>query len=170
MTELQVGWYLYRAYNDAGELLYVGKSNNAVRRWREHMEAQPWAHEVTTWRRDPRVWESEAACLAAERQAIRFERPRYNIVHNGANRRRVDPRTMRRPAPGRPQSSSDGEFLWWVPYACAVVVAWALLTAGLWRLMDEHPPTLRGWVGAGMVAAALIWWVWPKERRRRRRR
>ena len=76
--------YLYRLYDDAGQLLYVGISNNPVRRGHQHIDRQPWAHQVRR-----QEWSSpyptRRAALDAERLAIIAEKPRYNVVHGEAH-------------------------------------------------------------------------------------
>jgi excinuclease UvrABC nuclease subunit len=68
---------VYRAYDEDGELLYVGISMN--------LEGRLAKHRVTTWW--PEVdeitvkWFSgREAAKAAERAAIRNENPRYNVA------------------------------------------------------------------------------------------
>lgn len=34
--------FVYRCYNEAGELLYLGRTNNLARRWREHRTDRHW--------------------------------------------------------------------------------------------------------------------------------
>lgn len=68
---------LYRLYDDAGELLYVGIGAQPKSRISEHRK-KPWGSEIhsttTEWH------ESRDAALAAEAAAIAAERPAYNIV------------------------------------------------------------------------------------------
>jgi predicted GIY-YIG superfamily endonuclease len=66
---------LYRHFNEAGELLYVGVTCNFISRGATHRAAS-WArdvHKITLERFSKR---SEA--LAAEAEAIRFEGPKHN--------------------------------------------------------------------------------------------
>lgn len=88
---------LYRIYGDDGALLYVGESNDTLRRFVEHLKDQRWAAEVADHRRDPRVFYSKADVQATEKEAVERERPRFNIEYNQRNPDRVDPRTMRYP-------------------------------------------------------------------------
>jgi predicted GIY-YIG superfamily endonuclease len=71
---------LYRFYDAAGALLYIGITNSIPRRLGEHDERKPWfANSVrATFEHHP----SRAAALTAEKKAIKAERPKYNIVHN----------------------------------------------------------------------------------------
>ena len=69
--------YVYRLWDDAGDLLYVGISKTLVNRLTQHDESQPWAAEVAsvTAKRYP----SRDKARAAEIEAIQTENPRYNI-------------------------------------------------------------------------------------------
>ena len=72
---------LYRFYDAGGTLLYVGVTLNPVSRWKQHSKDKPWwadVADIKVERHDDR-----RAVLAAERDAIIRERPRYNVVHNG---------------------------------------------------------------------------------------
>lgn len=67
---------VYRLFDDAGQLLYVGMGRNPMARWATHAEQEWWAKisrftvEWHTSRQDARV---------AEWQAIRSERPMHNV-------------------------------------------------------------------------------------------
>jgi hypothetical protein len=69
---------LYRFYGTDETLLYVGITDDPWRRWREHVQTQPWyplvKHQAITW------YEDRLAAEIAERVAIRRERPRFNIA------------------------------------------------------------------------------------------
>lgn len=71
---------LYRFYNSTGELLYIGITNRVPRRLDEHGDEKPWYHQVA----DVKVehHRDRHAALAAEKTAIKTERPKYNVVHN----------------------------------------------------------------------------------------
>ncbi|ANS70460.1 hypothetical protein SLINC_8236 [Streptomyces lincolnensis] len=69
---------LYRLYGPEG-LLYVGISVCPLTRIRTHLRQQPWASQVIGVRID---YPCDAE--AAEREAVWTERPRYNVVFNGA--------------------------------------------------------------------------------------
>ncbi|MGW5616244.1 GIY-YIG nuclease family protein [Streptomyces sp. NPDC003877] len=66
---------VYRLYDSAGALLYVGSSYNPVRRCRDH-HAKPWWSLVA--RRDEEWFPSKEAAYAAEMAAIAAEAPPYN--------------------------------------------------------------------------------------------
>lgn len=69
---------LYRFLSADGELLYVGITSNPGRRWPEHEKSKPWWHEVTNIKCERHL--NRDAALFAETEAIRNERPRYNIA------------------------------------------------------------------------------------------
>lgn len=72
--------WLYRMFNDDGELLYIGITKNRYQRWRTHEKSKPWISEATTWKWE--VIDPQADPLEVEKRAIKSERPRYNVVHN----------------------------------------------------------------------------------------
>lgn len=165
---------LYRAYNDVGDLLYIGQTSRAaVARWAEHMDEQPWAHEVAQWVRDPRVWPSERAVCRAEEAAIKAEWPRYNYEHNLRNPHRVPVYRQRRRAgaPTWPQprlvrrQAAVRRAGWWAG-------GWATLalTLTLWIWLGLHVP----FAGAGLagltIASAVVWYAAVRVRRWRRQR
>jgi predicted GIY-YIG superfamily endonuclease len=72
---------LYRFYNNDNELLYIGISLSAAQRASQHKKTQGW------WRLVARMDVEHLDCSrseieAIERDAIKRERPRFNIVHN----------------------------------------------------------------------------------------
>lgn len=74
------GQFLYRLYSRSGELLYVGVTDNCLRRWKEHSKIQPWWSEVHRLTQD---WFPDRTSVeAAERRAIQVERPVHNKTHN----------------------------------------------------------------------------------------
>ena len=68
---------LYRFFDDAGTLLYVGISNSWTRRFESHLNDKPWIKDVSqttiSW------FDKRYKAIAAERTAIRWENPKYNI-------------------------------------------------------------------------------------------
>lgn len=78
--------YLYRWYDAHDQLLYIGKSNNAVRRAGEH-EGKPWWASVARSTVEP--YASEKLVLKAEEAAIKSEKPLFNDLHNHGNKRRI---------------------------------------------------------------------------------
>jgi hypothetical protein len=71
---------LYRHFDAAGELLYVGISLSAMSRLGQHAAVSPWAKDITTVKIETLPSREEA--LAAERVAIKTEHPKFNINHN----------------------------------------------------------------------------------------
>lgn len=69
---------LYRFYDSGMGLLYVGITQDPWRRWSQHAREKPWyrqaKHWTVTW------YESEPLARLAETQAIKGERPRFNIA------------------------------------------------------------------------------------------
>lgn len=67
---------VYRLFDEAGRLLYVGTSANPQSRWEQHAREKLWWSSVT---RATVEWcASRPDALAAEREAIRSERPLHN--------------------------------------------------------------------------------------------
>jgi predicted GIY-YIG superfamily endonuclease len=71
---------LYRFYDSTDRLLYIGITNRITRRLDEHGDEKPWYGEVTRVKVEHHP--DRYAALAAEKSAIKTERPKYNIVHN----------------------------------------------------------------------------------------
>lgn len=70
---------LYRHRNEAGDLLYVGVSSRISRRVKEHSQHSPWWLDIA--RIDLQHFPDREAVLEAERNAIKNEKPKYNIHH-----------------------------------------------------------------------------------------
>ena len=72
---------LYRHFDGAGALLYVGISLNAVARLAQHRIGSPWFESIT---RIELEWHpTRRGAMAAEVEAIRAERPAHNVIHAG---------------------------------------------------------------------------------------
>lgn len=69
---------VYRLYDAAGVLLYVGVAARPESRWKQHALAKRWWPEVA--RRDVQWCADRQAALKAEAAAIREEGPLYNTV------------------------------------------------------------------------------------------
>lgn len=69
---------LYRFYNDGGQLLYVGITNDPPRRMKRHSEKKSWWPKVRGLTFD--WYPDRSSVLAAEKRAIRIENPLHNIV------------------------------------------------------------------------------------------
>ncbi|MFI8191403.1 GIY-YIG nuclease family protein [Streptomyces sp. NPDC085946] len=78
---------LYRLYNVAGDLLYVGISNNPENRLRGHRSDKSWWHEVDGvsihW------FDTRYKASVAEAEAIAVEKPRHNRQGTEAHRARI---------------------------------------------------------------------------------
>lgn len=72
---------LYRFFAADESLLYVGITCDVGRRWDRHSRDKPWWTEMT--RSTVEHFDTREAVLAAEEAAIRAEKPRYNVRHNG---------------------------------------------------------------------------------------
>ena len=90
--------HLYRAYDHVGTLLYVGISLNTLNRVSQHRtDASPWFPNMA--RLEMQAFASREEAEAAERAAIRSEKPRHNICHNYTppppldGRNPIEPRT-----------------------------------------------------------------------------
>ena len=73
---------LYRFYDEAGVLLYVGITADPGTRFKQHRGDKEWWTQVVNIRIEKLP--TRAAVLAAERKAIREERPLWNVAHNEA--------------------------------------------------------------------------------------
>lgn len=69
---------LYRHFDAAGNLLYVGISFNALHRLSQHREHSSWFEKIA--RVDILQFETREAAAAAEKNAIQEENPVYNVV------------------------------------------------------------------------------------------
>ena len=73
-------FHLYRHFDAAGTLLYVGVSISALNRLMGHKEKAHWYWTIA--RMDVANYETRQASLDAERRAIVEEKPLFNITHN----------------------------------------------------------------------------------------
>jgi excinuclease UvrABC nuclease subunit len=73
---------VYRMYDSKGDLLYIGKSQSFLSRVQQHAETKTWWTEVA----NISVTHYPCRCTTedAERDAIRAEKPKYNVIHNQA--------------------------------------------------------------------------------------
>lgn len=98
---------LYRWFNDSGELLYVGITNDVGRRTDEHAEKEWWSQVASS---QVEWFPSRKAALDAEKRAIIAERPLFNVQHNGLMKR---PRLKRkmdvRPPMSGPRARREAE-------------------------------------------------------------
>ena len=72
---------LYRHYDKNGTLLYIGVSLHAVQRLIDHRDKSHWFEDIT--RIDVQWYLSRSEAYAAEKHAIKTEKPKHNITYNG---------------------------------------------------------------------------------------
>jgi predicted GIY-YIG superfamily endonuclease len=72
---------IYRMRDLSGRLLYIGVTNGGLRRFMEHSKDKTWWREVTQIDVE-HVHCSRSIIESIEREAIRTERPLYNVTHN----------------------------------------------------------------------------------------
>lgn len=72
---------IYRMRDLSGRLLYIGVTNGGLRRFMEHAKDKTWWREVAQIDVE-HVHCSRPVIESIEREAIRSERPLYNVVHN----------------------------------------------------------------------------------------
>jgi predicted GIY-YIG superfamily endonuclease len=82
---------LYRHYDAGGRLLYVGISIDPNRRFRKHSYESDWFDRVTTVKIERFATHAEA--VAAERVAVRDEKPEHNSIKFQGRKRRLLPHT-----------------------------------------------------------------------------
>lgn len=71
--------HLYRHFDAAGQLLYVGVSVHALVRLCDHKKESEWFWRIA--RIDVTAYATRDDALRAERLAIRREKPRFNVQH-----------------------------------------------------------------------------------------
>jgi hypothetical protein len=69
---------LYRWYDGSATLLYVGRSYSAMARAAAHASGSSWYDDATIMIKQR--YPSLAELVKAERQAIKTERPKYNVA------------------------------------------------------------------------------------------
>ena len=74
--------FVYRAFDAADRLLYIGCTVNFEQRRRTHEQRSPWAHRVDRW--DVERFDTQAPALLGEEAAIKAEHPEFNAMYNGA--------------------------------------------------------------------------------------
>lgn len=75
---------LYRHFDAANELLYVGISLSVAHRLSQHMRGSRWSGQIARVTVEHFATRDDA--LQAEERAIKVERPRFNVVHNNTNK------------------------------------------------------------------------------------
>lgn len=69
---------VYRFFDAAGDLLYIGIAENPDGRWKKHASRKPWWPEVA--RKTVEWFDNREEAGAAEHRAIRTEHARHNIA------------------------------------------------------------------------------------------
>lgn len=77
--------HLYRCYDNQDQLLYLGVSLSAFRRFIQHKTRSKWAKDVVK-HIYIEYFDSRDLALAAEEEAIKTEYPKFNIQHNHGKR------------------------------------------------------------------------------------
>ena len=88
---------LYRCYNAANDLMYVGVTYHISPRKSQHRKNWPWFAQVVRVDAEEYRWRRDA--LMAELTAIENEKPRHNFM--GIKR------------PMNPETHQDGHIVWW---------------------------------------------------------
>lgn len=83
---------LYRHFDSEGRLLYVGISLSVLHRLRAHRRISPWFSQVTNITIER--FETRDLALAAEKVAIKTERPKFNVMLTGSRLKPPDPPPM----------------------------------------------------------------------------
>jgi predicted GIY-YIG superfamily endonuclease len=68
---------VYRLYDTAEKLLYIGASHNPKQRWRDHRKEKPWRERMASM--TIQWYPDRATAESAEREAIAREDPEYNV-------------------------------------------------------------------------------------------
>lgn len=155
--------------------LYIGKSNEPLRRLLEHAKKQPWFGDVTSWAVFPERYATERQALAAETERIHERLPLANKAGNEGNAHRVEFVA----APARPMARRARDVAPSVRRVLPLsrrhrwsesqrVTAWCVGGAGLTVLFGwlmactyGHVAVLAGFVAssAGVVAVLLACWA-----------
>lgn len=77
---------LYRLYTESEELLYVGIAGNVGRRLDQHSDVKTWWTKVAMIKVEH--FQTRHLAEIAEKNAIRGEKPRYNVQHSILERSR----------------------------------------------------------------------------------
>lgn len=90
---------LYRLFDEAGSLLYVGITNDPETRWAYHARQKEWwpdvCHRTVQWKA------TRAEAEAAEAEAIGRENPRWNVIRPASDGRMLHGRKGGRPSTGK---------------------------------------------------------------------
>lgn len=96
--------FLYRHFAADGALLYVGISLSWPARTKTHSREKDWFGDVAQV--TIQQFATRQAAIDAEREAIRREKPRFNVVHNRPSVSFKGQRKRIKPEAGRPRAAS----------------------------------------------------------------
>lgn len=71
---------LYRLFDRAGTLAYVGIADHPAARWRRHARESSWWNDIDESRNTVRWYDTRGEAKRAELRAIATEKPRFNIT------------------------------------------------------------------------------------------
>jgi predicted GIY-YIG superfamily endonuclease len=132
---------VYRVYDLAGNLLYIGVSVDPDARFRNHKNRAEWTgkhhHHELTW------YLNRADAEAAETAAIKAEHPKYNVQHNTGHSILPPPGDPARHQPIRQTVDLDQEhhrFLKEFAVQCGPGVSGAQVLRTLLDELMEGPP------------------------------
>lgn len=168
-TGLRQEWLLYRFWDAAGRLLYIGQTGRiAVTRLLEHVRKQSWAPQIARVEVDPTVYTSLADVLDAERAAILREQPIYNGTHNHANPHRViTARPAGRPARWSPTPVRRRAWTRRRIRLVAVGSVWLIVTVAMtWAVLPQVPVGTALWLGPTASTGLVVAGAWQSRRRR----
>lgn len=166
LRDQEVPHALYRFFDAAGQLLYVGLTVDPGSRWKNHSKRKTWWYDVAN---STMEWfPSRKAVEAAEILAIRNERPLHNVLHNIANAASATGGKTRKPTlwsfTGRRSGHTVETPLWlyweldgdsisddYDPRTMPAAILW-----DMWR-MGAHDPRAEDAFGPG--ALAIHWFV-----------
>lgn len=110
---------LYRHFDKDDILLYVGISLSTVNRLSQHREVSPWFDQIT--RVTIEHYQSRQEALAMERQAIKNEKPKFNLRNNKEVKDIFDSERIRQSRIYSLQKIVNFEFLYSVDEAAAAL-------------------------------------------------
>lgn len=135
---------LYRFRDDAETLLYVGIADEPVKRWASHADRE-WWQSVATY--EIEWFPSRDQAAAAEREAIKNERPLHNTVFNSIPYRgdrfpAMNLLTLAREHFGtEPFTLADLSDRLGIPYGTASTYSRSLVDAGAFVAVGARPST-----------------------------
>jgi predicted GIY-YIG superfamily endonuclease len=100
---------LYRHFAADGVLLYVGVSLSWPARTKAHAKGSRWFEQVS--RVEIERFYNRDDALAAEREVIKRERPKFNVIHNCPSMAAASPTQRRAPPPRRGDNPFEIELL-----------------------------------------------------------